>query len=545
MAGTPGGDAVELLIDEAWTAYSDGRTAQALKAAERAVRAAERLDDPALLVRALWQEEWALTRLGDYAAAMIRCTRILAMAQDPANHDRLGDRSTARAIGDAYVDFVDAARLRGGVSAAELLNVLDAADQWLVATGHPDWRAGVLYQRAQVHSLIGDARKAVDVAQEALAAYVAGSPGYSLASHRNTLGNFLSQCGRLTEAISHFQAVLDDPGSSTHDRLTALRYLADGTVDKGQGEEALRIADEAVELAQGLDYRAAARALAGRALVHRKLDRFDEALADYGKAIELSPEEDWVIANRGETFRLMRRYEEALADFDRAIELDATYAWAIASRGQVNRALERYDQALTDFDRAIELSPDAAWMHANRGETKRLTKRYDDALTDFDRAIEINLTYAWAIASRAQTHQALQRYDQALTDYDHAIELDPDAAWMYANRGETRRLAKRYREALSDFDRAIQSNPSYWNIASRGQVYQALERYDEALADFDRAIELKSDIAWIYASRADTKRLAKNYFGALSDLGRTIELNPTYTWALEMQAKLRRKLGLH
>jgi|HubBroStandDraft_3_1064219.scaffolds.fasta_scaffold811635_1 tetratricopeptide (TPR) repeat protein len=30
----------------------------------------------------------------------------------------------------------------------------------------------------------------------------------------------------------------------------------------------------------------------------------------------------WVIASRGETYRLMGRYEEALTDFNRAIELD-------------------------------------------------------------------------------------------------------------------------------------------------------------------------------------------------------------------------------
>ena len=39
------------------------------------------------------------------------------------------------------------------------------------------------------------------------------------------------------------------------------------------------------------------------------------------------------LEERGEDHRLAGRYDEALADFTRAIELDPSDAWAIASRG--------------------------------------------------------------------------------------------------------------------------------------------------------------------------------------------------------------------
>ena len=52
------------------------------------------------------------------------------------------------------------------------------------------------------------------------------------------------------------------------------------------------------------------------------MERYDEALADYSRAIELDPEEAWVIASHGAPYRAMGRYHQALADYDRAIELD-------------------------------------------------------------------------------------------------------------------------------------------------------------------------------------------------------------------------------
>ncbi len=56
----------------------------------------------------------------------------------------------------------------------------------------------------------------------------------------------------------------------------------------------------------------------------------------------------------GRACQAMERYDEALADCTRAIDLDPSYAWAITSRGRTYQAMERYDEALADLNRAIE-----------------------------------------------------------------------------------------------------------------------------------------------------------------------------------------------
>ncbi len=62
------------------------------------------------------------------------------------------------------------------------------------------------------------------------------------------------------------------------------------------------------------------------------MERYEEAPADFTRAIELDPAYGWAIAHRGETYRLMERHDEALADLSRAIEIDPSDGDAIASR---------------------------------------------------------------------------------------------------------------------------------------------------------------------------------------------------------------------
>ncbi|MBE8969411.1 tetratricopeptide repeat protein [Nostocales cyanobacterium LEGE 12452] len=308
-------------------------------------------------------------------------------------------------------------------------------------------------------------------------------------------------------------------------------------------------------------------ALGWRGKTYRLMDRYEEALQDLNRAIELDPKYDWVIASRGVTYFLMKRYSEALQNFDRAIKLNPKsgqvilfrgityflmerYAEAlqdfegvielnpksdkvIVLRGVTYFLMERYAEALQDFDRAIELDPKYDWASAFRGATYRLMEHYSEALQDFNRSIELDPKFAWAIVNRGQTYYQLEHYTEALQDFDRAIELDPKLDEAIALRGQTYGLMERYPEALEDFDRAIELNPKYdWAIAHSGETYRLMERYPEALEDFDRAIKLNPKLDWAIANRGETYRLMERYPEALEDFDRAIELDPKYDWVI-------------
>ncbi|MDZ8261840.1 tetratricopeptide repeat protein [Nostoc sp. ChiQUE01b] len=266
-------------------------------------------------------------------------------------------------------------------------------------------------------------------------------------------------------------------------------------------------------------------ALSWRGETYRQMERYQQAVEDFDRAIKLDPKYDWAIACRAQTYHQMKCYTEALQDFDRAIELNPKFDWAIASRGLTYRSMKRYPEALEDFDRAIELDPKLDWAIAHRGLTYFSMNRYPEALEDIDRAIELNPKLHWAIASRGQIYRSIKRYPEALENFDRAIEVNPKSAWAITHRGRTYRLMERYQEALEDFDRAIEVNPKYaWAIALRGETYLILHRYTEALADFSHAINLKSNKDWYLYDRALTYLTLNQADKARSDLALAIKL---------------------
>jgi tetratricopeptide (TPR) repeat protein len=73
----------------------------------------------------------------------------------------------------------------------------------------------------------------------------------------------------------------------------------------------------------------------------------------------------------------LQRYEEALASYDRAITLWPDHADAHNNRGQVLRELERYDEALASYDRALALRPKHVMAHCNAAALRLLTGDFE------------------------------------------------------------------------------------------------------------------------------------------------------------------------
>ncbi len=106
-----------------------------------------------------------------------------------------------------------------------------------------------------------------------------------------------------------------------------------------------------------------------RGIAKRQLGRYEEAIRDYDKAIELNQDHATAYNNRGMTYGMMERYEDAINDFDRAIELDPNMWEAYDGRALTNRKLGSYKEAFRDRKRALEINPSLSCLCNTVGTT--------------------------------------------------------------------------------------------------------------------------------------------------------------------------------
>ena len=125
----------------------------------------------------------------------------------------------------------------------------------------------------------------------------------------------------------------------------------------------------AADLRQKATAEATAHYEAGKALQERGY--YQEAVAEYYKAIQLKPNFVEAYSSRGFAYHNMGRHRLALRDFDEAIALDPEYASAYAGRSLAYTILGSYTEAERDLELAMSFGVDPAILQKDQLERLR------------------------------------------------------------------------------------------------------------------------------------------------------------------------------
>ena len=280
------------------------------------------------------------------------------------------------------------------------------------------------------------------------------------------------------EAIAAFdEAIERDPEHHVAYTNRGITYMHLGELDR-----ALEDFNRAAELSSDWGV------YAGRARVFAEMERYEEAIADYERAIESLPDAPDLYLNYGNALTHVERYEDALAAFEIAFFLDQQNAEIYASRGLALASLGNVQAALADYDRALELDPSNLETYVNRGNLYQALGLVLEAIADFDQAIELDPTLVEAYNGRGLAYGNLQEYEQAIQDYNRALELDPDNPVVLLNRSTAALPMGDIEFALQDLNQSIELDPTIPNAyLMRGMAYIMMEEYDAALEDWDTA----------------------------------------------------------
>ena len=325
----------------------------------------------------------------------------------------------------------------------------------------------------------------------------------------------------------------------------------------GRYEDAIRDSNRALELNPEL-----APAFNHRGLAHYRLHHLDEAVSNYTHAIELGPPAVAVFSNRGNAYSALGSHELALADFSRAIELAPRSAQPLCNRGATFGELGRYAEALADLAAAIELDPRTWTSYACRAEVFRKLGRTAEALADLGRAIELDAMAADAYTSRGALNFVLGRLTQARTDLERSIEINPGKAkpylflvavlfslqeireaGQYLTMLEKRARPHEIREAVAELKARLRRPVEASEWSGQGLLLSSLGDHEAALECFDRALALAPESY----DACDNKGFTLYKMGRLGEadrwFDRSLQLNPDGVTAWNNKGNVMGRLG--
>ena len=166
---------------------------------------------------------------------------------------------------------------------------------------------------------------------------------------------------------------------------------------------------------------------------YRKIKKYDFALKNYQKSVELNKEFPEGFNNLANIYKELKNIKNSITFFKKAIELNPNYINALYNLGVVYFEIDKYEESSTYFKKVLEINPKHLATLNNFGLLLKKTKKYDEALKCFKKAINIDSNFLQAYNNIGTISLELGNIKDAIFNYEKVLQISPDNFISYKN----------------------------------------------------------------------------------------------------------------
>lgn len=197
------------------------------------------------------------------------------------------------------------------------------------------------------------------------------------------------------------------------------------------------------------------------------------------------------LIERGRLYSELFRFQDAVADFSRALKVEPNFVEAYVYRATAYARLEQYPNAYDDFTVALKLDPGNLSARLRRGLLYFLHGKYAEATTDFEQYLK----YRPGDLYRVLWIYLSERYQKlnftTVRQHLRGVNMKQwPGALVQLYLGEV---------DIQDLIKALKPQLSGWSASSRCEAYYYLAQYHllkgerkEAVAYFQQALKTKA-----------------------------------------------------
>ena len=217
-----------------------------------------------------------------------------------------------------------------------------------------------------------------------------------------------------------------------------------------------------------------------RAAVYRRLEHYDDALADVRSVLRTDPDHADARLERALVRVAQGRAKAALADLDAVLAGDDPPSVAWAARARLHGAAKRYEAARHDYDRAVEQRAHPDYF-LERGRVDEAREAWDDAAEGYREGLErsgaivLRIALVDAERKRGDIQAALTEVETLLEQVPTRVEWILLRAELLAEASQTQAATVERLRALALAHAAVARRPTEVSRQALAATYHALE----------------------------------------------------------------------
>ncbi|MCM8816216.1 MAG: tetratricopeptide repeat protein [Candidatus Omnitrophica bacterium] len=300
-------------------------------------------------------------------------------------------------------------------------------------------------------------------------------------------------------------------------------------------------------------------------LLYETTGDFENALAQYKKSVETSPDNSFIYGKIARTLLKQKRYSEAEKMFLNAIKLDEKDAENYLNLGLTYYYMKYYEKAITSMEKGLRIKeypsyrmhlcdlytltgnyekafdsykilidsfPSNFLLYYNSGLILEKQDKNKEAEEYFKKAIKLQPNFAKSYIALANIYEKQNNLAEAITNYNKAIEISQEDPLPYEKLVEIYLKQNNFKEAENVLTKVVKKNIQSSKLNQiLGFISFQNKKYSDAEIFYKRALMIKEDsetwfnLGVVYDKMENKKEMEKC-------MRRAIEIDPNYHLAL-------------
>ena len=236
--------------------------------------------------------------------------------------------------------------------------------------------------------------------------------------------------------------------------------------------------------------------------VKLKSAAYEQAIAEYDRILEFSPQFIAAMNNRGIAYLELGRVPEALDDFDQALSLAPSDYDAAFNRTKALWISGRWQAALEELQ-LLSASHDSAAVYFRLGQINFENNRLEQAVEAFDQSIKRDSLNVESWINRGNIYYYLNQYQNSRRDIQQALRLQPQHPLAMNTQALLLVEQEQWNEALGWVKQAhLQEPEDPYILNNLGYVYLGMDSLSQAETHINASLLTDSDNAWAYRNKA-------------------------------------------
>ena len=274
-----------------------------------------------------------------------------------------------------------------------------------------------------------------------------------------------------------------------------------------------------------------------RARIYQRQKKYEDALVDLNKVLEMAPQDYGTIYQRANVLFELGRYAESKADYNLMMRLNPASQDALLGLAKVEVKQNNLGTANELCDRAVSLTPNRSEIYLGRASVRRLMGNDPGAVEDYITAISVDdVSTGNALAYLVDISR--ENYPVVMSGLSNAISKAPRNGMFYFIRAMIAQGHCHYLAAIADYDKIITDNlDSYPGLnGALAECYYYLGKYDRALLNADYAISATEYNTTYYVTKSLILTAKGEYADAVDAAEKALAKAPELIDALRAKA---------